>query len=134
MVRENDGKYLMVEGNHYDVEIAFFDFKEHGIEPDFHVARDGVEALDYLLTEDGHLRVEPPKVIFIELHMRKIDGLEFLRIIKSNEQTQGIPVVVLESSISVIEENECKRLGVKDFMRKPLEYESFLNTIRDIEK
>ena len=56
-----------------DIEIALFDFKEHGMENDFHIARNGAEALDYLFAEDGSLRVEPPKAIFLDLHMPKVE-------------------------------------------------------------
>lgn len=127
-------EYLMVEDNFYDAEIALFDFEEHGIANNFHVARNGAEALDYLFAEDGSLRVEPPKAIFLDLHMPKIDGLEFLHRIRSDEQTKRIPVVVLESSTSPSELYECQRLGVNNFIGKPLEYENFIHAIENIEK
>ena len=123
----------MVEDNGCDVEIALFDFKERGIADLFHIAGNGAEALDYLFAEDGSLRIEPPKAIFLDLHMPKVGGLEFLRIIKSDEQTKGIPVVVLKSSISPTELSECEQLGVHDFVDKPLEFIKFIDAIRDIE-
>lgn len=58
--------------------------------------------------------------------------MEFLHRIKSDEQTKNIPVVVLKSSISPIEVDECKRLGVSNFIDKPLEYESFISVIKKI--
>jgi len=127
-------QYLMVDDSSYDVEIAFFDFSEHGMEFDFQVASNGAAALDYLLAEDGNLRVDPPRAIFLDLHMPKVDGLEFLRRIKANDRTKGIPVVVLKSSLSPIELDECQRLGVHDFIGKPLEYENFISAIRGIDK
>ena len=64
----------------------------------------------------------------------KISGLEFLRIIKSNEKSNYIPVVVLVSSASPNELDECRRLGVTIFINKPLEYENFIIAIKDIDK
>jgi two-component system response regulator len=128
----NAAEYLMIEDNACDVEIALFDFEEHRIANKFHIARNGADALDYIFAEDGSLRVEPPKVIFLDLHMPKIGGLEFLRRIKSDEQTKSIPVVVLKSSISPLEVVECQRLGVSTFIEKPLEYENFISTMKKI--
>jgi two-component system response regulator len=128
----NSSEYLLIEDNVFDVEIALFDFEEHGIAKIFHIARNGADALDYLFAEDGSLRVEPPKVIFLDLHMPKICGLDFLHIIKSHEQTKSIPVVVLKSSISPNELDECQRLGVNHFVEKPLEYQNFISAIQKI--
>ena len=64
-------EYRMVEDNLCDVEITLFDFEEHGIGNNFHIARNGAEALDYLFTEDGSLRIKPPKVTFLDLHVPK---------------------------------------------------------------
>lgn len=127
-------EYLMVEDNFCDAEITLFDFEEHGIADNFHIARNGAEALEYLFAEDGSLRIEPPKAIFLDLHMPKIDGLEFLHRIRSDERTKRIPVVVLKSSISPSELYECQRLGVHNFVRKPLEYENFIDAINDIDR
>ncbi|MDQ1278560.1 MAG: hypothetical protein QG555_1603 [Thermodesulfobacteriota bacterium] len=69
-------EYLLIEDNDYDVEITIFDFEEHGVANIFHIARDGVDALDYLFAENGSLRVAPPTAIFLDLHMPKICGLE----------------------------------------------------------
>lgn len=130
---ETGAEYLMVEDNVCDAELALFDFEEHGIADNFHIARNGVEALDYLFAEDGSLRVEPPKAIFLDLHMPKINGLEFLHRIKSDEKTKRIPVVVLKSSTSPSELYECQRLGVNKFIGKPLEYENFVNALKNID-
>jgi len=126
-------EYLMIEDNDCDVEIALFDFEERGIKNLFRIARDGAEALDYLFAADGSLKVEPPKAIFLDLHMRIVGGLEFLRKIRLNDQTKGIPVVVLKSSTSPAELLECQQLGVHNFTDKPLEFIKFIDAIRDIE-
>ena len=117
---ETRAKYLMLEDSGADVEIALFDFEEHGMKIDFHVSVNATEALDYLFAKDGSFKIGPPEVIFLDLHMPKISGLEFLRIIKSNEESAFIPIVVLVSSASPDELDQCKRLGVKRFVDKPL--------------
>ena len=129
----NVAEYLMIEDNRFDVEIFYFDFEGHGIANKFHIERNGAEALDYLFAEDGSLRVEPPKAIFLDLHMQKISGLEFLRILKSDEQTKSIPVVVLESSVSPTDVDKCQRLGINNFIEKPLEYKNFISVIKNFD-
>lgn len=124
----------MLEDNEADVEIALFDFNENNMVTDFHVSVDGTSALDYLFAKDGSFKIGPPKVIFLDLHLPKISGLEFLRIIKSNKQSKHIPVVVLVSSASPSELDECRRLGVDIFVEKPLEYENFISAIQSIDK
>jgi two-component system, response regulator len=131
---EKRARYLMLEDNGADVEIALFDFSENDMEIDFHISVDATAALDYLFAEDGSFKIGPPKAIFLDLHMPKISGLEFLRIIQSNEQSKYIPVVVLVSSASPDELDECRRLGVTIFIDKPLQYENFMSAIKDIDK
>jgi two-component system, response regulator len=128
----NIPEYLMIENNGSDVEIFYFDFREYGIANKFHIERNGADALDYLFAKDGSLREEPPRAILLDLYMPKISGLDFLRIIKSDEQTKDIPVVVLESSISPTDIEKCQSLGVNDFIEKPLEYENFISVINKI--
>ena len=125
----SDSEYLMIEDNSFDVQIFLFDFANHEIVKKFKILRNATAALDYLFTEDGSLRVEPPKVIFLDLHMPKMNGVELLQRIKSNERTKGIPVVVLKSSISPREVRECQQLGVHDYIDKPLQYEGVVNAI-----
>jgi two-component system, response regulator len=120
----------MIENNPCDVEIALFNLDGYGIVDKLHIARDAPEALEYLFAKDGSLRIVPPKIIFLDLHMPKISGLDLLRRFKANEQAKGIPVVVLRSSISPFEVNECQQLGVNEFLAKPFEYEEFVNIIK----
>lgn len=131
-MNEKRTKYLLLEDSGTDVEIAFFDFQEHGMEIDFHVSTNADNALGYLFNEDGSFKMDPPKAIFIDLHMPRISGLEFLRMIKKNIDSNQIPIVVMVSSASPSELDECRRLGVKRFIRKPLEYDNFMTAIREL--
>lgn len=125
-------EYLMIENKQCDVEIALFNLDEYGIVGKLHIAKDASEAMDYLFQNDGSLRIAPPKAIFLDLNMPKISGLDLLRRFKSNEHTKGIPVVVLRSSLSPLEVNECQQLGVNEFLAKPFLYEEFVNAIKNI--
>lgn len=123
-------EYLVIENNHSDAGIALFNLDEYGIVDKLHIARDASEALDYLFAKDNSLKIAPPKVIFLDLNMPKISGVDLLRKIKTNEQLKGVPVVILKSSISPSEVNECQHLGVNEFLAKPLAYEEFVNVIK----
>lgn len=131
-MNDSVAEYLMIGNDFSDLEIALFDLNEHGILNKLHIARDAFEAMAYLFGEDGSLRFPSPKAIFVDLHMRKISGLDFARRIKANEHTKGIPIVVLKSTISPLEVNECQQLGVKEFLAKPLTYDDFVNIIKNI--
>jgi|GEM_PF-1710359 len=128
-MNSNAAEYLMIEDNKQDVEITLFDFEINGKKDLFYIAQNCEDAMDYLFAEDGSLKIEPPKAIFLDLHMPKVSAFEFLHIIKSNKKTENIPVVVLKSSISPVELDQCHQLGVKHFIEKPLEYENFTGLI-----
>lgn len=127
-------KYLILDDNAADVELAFFDFKENGMDIDFHVSVNAKEALTYLFAEDKSLRMDPPKAIFLDLHMPKISGIQFLQIIKQHPDAKRIPVVVLLSSEDPREIEECRQSGVKIFIQKPLDYKNFVTAIEKIDK
>lgn len=129
-------EYLIVDANYCDRELTAFDFAEHGISGKVHFAGNTIQALDFLFKEDGSFNFtdEPIKAIFLDLHMLKLGGFEFLRRIKSDNQIRKIPVVALKSSASPSDISECRRLGVSIFIEKPLEYENFLSAIKDIDR
>lgn len=125
-------EFLIVEDNPFDAEIALFDFEEHNIAQRFHVAKNAAEAVDYLFDKADYLRDNPPKAIFLDLKLPGINGLELLSFLKSNSLTKRIPVVVLTSSNIQRDLDECERLGVNGFIKKPLGYENFISTIEEI--
>jgi two-component system response regulator len=132
MVLENAVHILLVEDNLYDAELTIRSLKEHNLANDLHVVKDGAEALDYLFTEDGSLKLDEPKIILLDLKLPKIHGLEVLRRIKSHEQAKIIPVVVMTSSNQESDIEECYRLGVNSFITKPVEFESFSKVVSDL--
>lgn len=131
-MRESGSEFMMVEDNHYDADLALSDIKDHDSKINFYMAKNGAEALDYLFAENGSIRVELPQVIFLDLNMPLVSGIDFLRKIKSNEETKKVPVMVLTSLNNPKDIDECKRLGGSGFIEKPLEYENFIVAIRNI--
>ena len=101
----------------------------------FSMPRDGAEALDYLFGTGeftGRNINHRPKVILLDLKLPKIDGLGVLKRIKSAPATQSIPVVVLTSSSEERDIVESYRLGVNSYIRKPVDFEQFTESVRTI--
>ena len=118
---------LLVEDNPNDAELTQRALRKTEIAARLVVARDGAEAIDRLLT-DG-LR---PRVIFLDLKLPKIDGIEVLRRIRADDRTKGIPVVVLTSSQEERDINESYKLGVNSYVVKPVEFDKFYRTVSDL--
>ena len=118
---------LLVEDNPQDVELTTRAFEKAGITNQLHVVDDGVEALDFLFAtgsyahrwEDRH-----PKVILLDLDLPRLDGLEVLRRIKTDQRTRQIPVVVLTGSNRNRDIDECKRLGAETYIVKPVDFQN----------
>ncbi|MFZ1056818.1 MAG: response regulator [Opitutaceae bacterium] len=121
------GEILMVEDNPVDVELALRAFKRARFVNPVRVARDGEEALDYIYG-GGRLsrkRGKPlPQLILLDLYMPKVSGIEFLRRLKSNERTRSVPVIVLTSSRHDKNILECSRLGVENYIIKPVAFDA----------
>ena len=126
---------LLVEDNDYDVELALRAFKKNNITNGVVVARDGVEALDYLFGEGAYQGRNPavlPQVVLLDLKLPRLDGLEVLRRIRSREATWLLPVVILSSSN---EEEDMIRgydLGVNSYVRKPVDFGEFVEAARQL--
>ena len=113
---------LLIEDNPRDVELTLRAFWIAKITNVVNVARDGVEALEYLLgPKDRHL----PGVILLDLFLPKVDGLEVLRQIRKDKRTRKIPVIVLTSSNRDSDVVECRRLGVDNYIVKPVGFQNF---------
>jgi two-component system response regulator len=135
MMVENSIEILLVEDNPNDVELALHALKKNNIANNIHVARDGAEALEFLFgTGEFAKRIinRPPKVILLDLKLPKVDGMEVLKRIKSDERTRSIPVVVLTSSREERDIVESYRLGVNSFITKPVDFEQFTEAVRQL--
>jgi CheY-like chemotaxis protein len=120
---------LLVEDNAQDLDLALRALRKANLTNAIHVARDGVEALDYLFCEGPHAgrnREQVPRVILLDLKLPRVDGLDVLRRIKSDPRTQTIPVVVLTSSSEQSDLVESYQLGANSYIVKPVNFERFL--------
>ncbi|PKN52021.1 MAG: two-component system response regulator [Deltaproteobacteria bacterium HGW-Deltaproteobacteria-13] len=119
---------LLVEDNPADVELILDALSETHAAHQVKVLRDAEEAIDYIFKtgpyrSDGGCRT--PKLIFLDLDLPKIDGLEILRRIRSNKQTRKIPVAILTSSLMDKDRIESYNLGVNNYIMKPVCCDNF---------
>jgi two-component system, response regulator len=124
---------LYVEDNPNDIELTLHAFKKFHLANEIVIARDGEEALDLLFgkerLEAGELN-NTPRVILLDLKLPKVDGLEVLRKVKSDDRTKMIPVVVLTSSREEKDIIESYRLGVNSYIVKPVDFEKFVEAVK----
>lgn len=127
------GTILLVEDNPDEVELTLRAFKKSNISNTVIVANDGVEALDYLHGTGvyaGRDVKELPVVVMLDLNLPKINGMEVLRSIRQNELTRLIPVVILTSSAEQKDVVEGYELGANSYIRKPVDFEQFLEAVK----
>jgi two-component system response regulator len=123
---------LLVEDNPNDLELAMHAFEKHKFANTIEVARDGQEALDYLLGGNGRAAGTPPKVILLDLKLPKVDGLEVLRQIRAEATLKHLPVVILTSSREERDIVESYNLGVNSYIVKPVDFDKFVDTVRTL--
>ena len=126
---------LLVEDNPDDVELTLRAFRKNNIGNKVVVARDGVEALDYLFGTGVHAGQdvkELPVVILLDLKLPKIDGMEVLKRIRQNDRTKLLPVVILTSSAEQKDVIEGYSLGANSYVRKPVNVEQFVEAIKHL--
>lgn len=132
---EQNVEILLIEDNPNDVELTMLAFKANRIANGIHVLRDGAEALDYLFGGGqyaGRNILDRPKVILLDLKLPKVDGLEVLRRIKSDDRTRSIPVVMLTSSREDPDILQSYQLGVNSYIVKPVDFIQFSEAVREL--
>jgi DNA-binding response OmpR family regulator len=128
------GRILMVEDDPKDVELTLTALEEYNLANEVVVARDGEQALDYLYCR-GSFETRSsgnPAVLLLDLKLPKVDGLEVLQKIKSDEKLHMIPVVVLTSSHEEKDMVASYKLGVNAYVVKPVDFHEFVNAIREL--
>jgi CheY-like chemotaxis protein len=128
------GRILMVEDDPKDVELTLTALAEYNLSNEVVVTRDGEEALDYLYHR-GTFETRTngnPAVLLLDLKLPKVDGLEVLQQIKSDEKLRVIPVVVLTSSREERDMVASYKLGVNAYVVKPVDFHEFVNAIKEL--
>jgi two-component system, response regulator len=126
---------LLVEDNENDIELTLRALKKNNIANNIYVIMDGAEALEYFFATgkyDGRDMNLIPKLVILDLKLPKVDGLEILRKIKADERTKTIPVVVLTSSKEEKDVLAGYKLGANSFIVKPVDFDKFMTTVRDL--
>jgi CheY-like chemotaxis protein len=127
-------RILLIEDSLKDVDLTLAALEEHNLANEVVVARDGIEALDYLHHRGQYAdRAEGlPAVIFLDIKMPKMDGLEVLRHIKANPRFKNIPVVMLTSSKEEPDLAACYSLGVNAYVVKPVDFQQFVDAVKQV--
>jgi DNA-binding response OmpR family regulator len=130
----NFGRFLLVEDDPKDVELTLTALEEYKLANEVVVTRDGEEALDYLYRR-GNFETrssDNPAVLLLDLKLPKVDGLEVLQQMKSDEKLKMIPVVVLTSSHEERDMVTSYKLGVNAYVVKPVDFHEFVNAVKEL--
>ena len=130
-----DETILLVEDNPDDVELTMRAFRKNNIANNVVVARDGVEALDYLFCRGpyaGRNIKDIPRLILLDLKLPKLDGLQVLERLRADENTRLIPVVILTSSKEEQDLISGYELGANSYVRKPVDFNKFVEAVKHI--
>ncbi|MBI5839041.1 MAG: response regulator [Chloroflexi bacterium] len=127
-------RILLVEDDPKDIELTVSALSEHNLANGILIVRDGVEALDYLYRRGTFAQRSNgnPVVILLDLKMPKMDGIEVLRQIRSDEKLKTIPVVILTSSRESHDLETCYKLGVNAYVVKPVKFTDFVDAVKEI--
>ena len=126
---------LLVEDNPQDAELTIHALKSCGLADDLVHVRDGQEALDFIFGTGAHAGRDvrqQPRVVLLDLKLPKVDGIEVLRQIRSDERTKLLPVAVFTSSREESDVRATYRLGVNSFVVKPVDFESFSQAVSSL--
>src|ERR1017187_7626752 len=123
---------LLVEDNPDDAKLTLRAFKRNNMLNPVVVARDGVEALDFLFARGAYAERagKPPTLIILDLKLPKLDGLGVLKAIRGDERTQLIPVVILTSSKEEQDLIQGYSLGANSYVRKPVDFTEFQEAVK----
>ncbi len=135
MNSSEDPEILLVEDNPNDAELTLRALKKQSVVERIFVAKDGAEALDFLFAGGVYQsrKVENrPKVVFLDLNLPKVDGIEVLKRIKSDPRTRDIPVVMFTSSNDERDIVETYRFGASSYIVKPVDYNQFALAVSEM--
>ena len=127
---------LLVEDNSNDAELTIRELKKHNLANNLFHVKDGAEALDFIFATgefSGRRSMDSaPKLILLDIQMPKVNGIEVLQKIKSDERTRTTPVVILTSSKEDPDIKKCYALGANSYIVKPVNFERFAESIKNL--
>lgn len=125
---------LLIEDNPNDIELTLHALHKHNLANQVHVVHDGADALAYIFSTGKYAGREPvnPRVIFLDLKLPKIDGLEVLRRVRADPRTARIPVVILTSSREERDLITSYDLGANSYIVKPVDWTQFTDSVRQV--
>ncbi|NOK34122.1 response regulator [Corallococcus exercitus] len=129
------GTILLVEDNADDVDLTLIAFERAGLSAQVVVARDGVEALDYLFGTGAHAGRdvrEQPRVVLLDLNLPRVSGHEVLQRMRADPRTREVPVVVLTSSLEERDLRESYRHFANSYVRKPVNFDEFIEVTKQL--
>ncbi len=127
---------LLVEDNPDDVELTLRALRKNNVRNGVEVVKDGAEALDYLFCTGTYANRDTgilPVVVLLDLKLPKIDGLEVLKRLRSDERTKLLPVVILTSSDEEQDIVQGYNLGANSYVRKPIDFAKFCEAVRQLQ-
>jgi two-component system, response regulator len=126
---------LLVEDNQDDMDLFLHVLRREKLANKIFVTRDGEEALDFLFcrgTFSQRTFEHPPKLILLDLKLPKVDGLEVLKLVKSDPRTKVVPVVIMTSSKEERDLVASYNLGVNSYIQKPVDFDQFRETVKSV--
>ena len=131
----NAVEILLVEDNPHDLELTMRALRKNNLANAVTTVSDGEAALDFIFARGRFADRDinhHPRVVFLDLKLPKVDGIEVLRQVKADERTRSIPIVVVTSSAEERDRVESYQLGVNSYVVKPIEFDAFVKTIAEL--
>ena len=126
---------LLVEDNTSDAELCLRALKKYNLANRLFWVKDGAEALDYIFATGAYAdrnSEDLPHVVLLDLRLPKVDGLDVLKRLKSDERTKFVPVVILTSSTEDVDTVKSYKLGANSFVSKPVQFEDFAKVVAEM--
>ncbi len=130
-----NSQILLVEDNDDDLELALHAFRKSKIANEIAVARDGVEAIDFLFRKGKYAYREPgknPALVLLDLKLPRMDGFEVLKRIRADPRTKLVPVIILTSSTEEDDLVKGYASGANSYIRKPVDFDNFIQVVKQI--
>jgi two-component system response regulator len=134
-MNSGDLDILLVEDNQDDMDLALHSLEREKLANRIFVARDGEQALDFLFCRGRFAErsfEHPPKLVLLDLKLPKVDGMEVLKLVKSDRRTSNIPIVIMTSSKEERDLVSGYKLGANSYIQKPVDFDQFRETVKSV--